>query len=120
MPLETLPEVFTWLCITYTDDKSVSYWQKMARITVRSTFVFGLIGAMTLVTISSLKLISTNLEESLYGFFQLGVVAITLVGFISMITAGSRLANIFDTLISIHDTCKIRIKCMNSMLPVHP
>lgn len=113
-PLESCQRAFTWFCIVYTDDESLSYWQNNERKMFRLIFAALLIGAMVLVVTSSVELVSTDLEQSFFGFFQLGIASMFLNAFIAMFTSGQKVATIFGRLAKIHEKCKNSISHKNT------
>lgn len=107
-PLASCQRAFTWFCVIYPDVDSLDYRQKLARKVFRLTFAVVFLSAMLLSIISSVKIVSIDLEQSLFAFFQFGVVSISFCGFIALFVSGPKVANIFEQLTAIYDKCKNR------------
>lgn len=106
-PLARCQLAFNWFCVVYTTDKSLSNSQMKANKIFRWIYAVILVSEMVLVVISSIKLVSNDLEEALFAFFQIGISAMILNGFITMVSSGFKVALIFEDLTQIHDKCKI-------------
>lgn len=114
LPLPTCQRAFPWFCIIYTDNESLSSWQKRGRKVFRLVFAVTLVMNITLLITSSLKLVSNDLEESVYAICQLFVVLVTFNAFITMLLTGSKVSNILEKLTRIYEKCKAKRRILHS------
>lgn len=109
-PLAICQLAFNWFCVVYTTDKSLSSSQKKANQIFRWIYAVILVSEMIFVVISSVQLVSNDLEEALFAFFQMGISAMILNGFITMVSSGFKVAQIFEDLTQIYDKCEIEME----------
>lgn len=104
-PFKTNRKMLTWFCLCPVDETATK-WTKFGYIITTILTILPLTFMLITSIIYFLKYFEIDLEESLYGFFQIGGTLSLLYGFWAVLFSRNKMKAIFDDLSEIYRASK--------------
>lgn len=105
-PLARTQQFLTWGCVC-PPKESTPKWKKKLYITFSAIVLISELWVVSTCAFLFLSYVSIDLEASLYPLFQMFGHTVALYGFLYIISARTKIDDMFKTLKIIYDKCKL-------------